>query len=168
VNVSTRLMLTPDFIGKVSEILAETGVSASRLSLEFSESAVLDQERVWGHLAEVAATGVRLALDDFGVSSISLATLRALHLSRLKIDCRSAEGEHASEAADVIDLVMSISRLLRLETVAKMIETPAQLDWARHMGLTLGQGYHLVPPMPAAQLTGWLDETTAVSRPPAE
>jgi diguanylate cyclase (GGDEF)-like protein len=165
VNATARLLLTPEFGQNLQAVLAETGVPADHLSLEFSDSDVLDQETARDQLAVIAGTGVRIALDNFGLGKISLANLQALQLSQLKIDCRTFGEVDASTATDMIHFVMSVSRFLRLESVAKMIETSAHLEWARQAGLTLGQGHYLRTPMTADEATAWLLTTTSPTRP---
>ena len=165
VNASARLLLSAEFSQNLVEALAETGVPADHLSLEFSDSDVLDQETARDQLAVIAGAGVRIALDNFGLGKVSLTNLQALQLSQLKIDCRVFGEVDVSTATDMIHFVMSVSRYLRLESVAKMIETSAHLEWARQAGLTLGQGHYLRPPMTAEDTTAWLTTTTSTSRP---
>ena len=158
VNVSSRLLLTPGFDETIRDLLTDTGTPADRLSLEFSESEMLAQELPRRRLASIVATGIRIALDDAGTNNVSLANLRALKPSQLKIDCRPLNRADSS-AAEMMNLVMSVSRFLKLETVAKMIETPDHLDRARDEGLTLGQGYYFGAPMPAEMFSAWLTES---------
>jgi diguanylate cyclase (GGDEF)-like protein len=164
VNASARLLLTLEFAQNLRTVLAETGVPSDHLSLEFSDSDVLEQEVARDQLAAIAGTGVRIALDNFGLANISLANLRALQLSQLKVDCRVFGEVDASIATDMIHFIMSVSRFLRLESVAKMIETPAQLEWARQAGLTLVQGHHLRAPMTADEATAWLANASSATK----
>jgi diguanylate cyclase len=155
-NFSSRLLLRPGLEQVVRGVLDETAIAAPQLLLEFSESDILDQELPRAHLKALAAMGVGIALDDIGTGNISLANLNTLKLDQLKIDCSRLGLVGDGSSTDMTQLIVSVSRFLGLETVAKKLETQVQVDWARRTGIALGQGYQLCAPMPADGLADLL------------
>jgi predicted signal transduction protein with EAL and GGDEF domain len=118
-------------------------VPAQRLVLEVTEHAVAtDMEELVRRLGELRATGVRIALDDFGAGYSSLGQLRTLPVDILKIDQRLvAEPEsRTGTAAPLVDVVVRLGHRLGLETLAEGIQTPAQRAVVEEAGCRLGQG----------------------------
>jgi diguanylate cyclase len=160
-NVSVRQLHDPDFVSDVREVLAETGLPADRLVLELTESAVLRGPQVSRTLHELHDFGVRMALDDFGTGESSLSLLRSFPASIVKLDRSFVDGieldEPGSAAADarqaVARAVQQLAGALGLDTVAEGIENQEQADRLMLLGYTLGQGYHMARPMPAADMT---------------
>jgi diguanylate cyclase (GGDEF)-like protein len=160
-NVSARQLHDPDFVHDVRAALAETGLPADRLVLELTESAVLRGPMVSRALHELHNCGVRMALDDFGTGESSLSLLRSFPASIVKLDKSFVDGieldEPGSAAADarqaVARAVQQLAGALGLDTVAEGIENQEQQDRLVLLGYTLGQGYHLARPMPAADMT---------------
>ncbi|MEV6846867.1 EAL domain-containing protein [Actinoplanes sp. NPDC051411] len=160
-NVSARQLHDPDFVQDVRAALAETGLPADRLVLELTESAVLRGPMVSRALHELHACGVRMALDDFGTGESSLSLLRSFPASIVKLDKSFVDGieldEPGSAAADarqaVARAVQQLAGALGLATVAEGIENQEQADRLMLLGYSLGQGYHLARPMPAADMT---------------
>jgi EAL domain-containing protein (putative c-di-GMP-specific phosphodiesterase class I) len=160
-NVSVRQLHDPDFVADVAAALADSGLPASRLVLELTESAVLRGQHVSRVLRELHDTGVRLALDDFGTGESSLSLLRAFPAAIVKLDKSFVDGieldepdtpaAHARQA--VARAVVQLADALGLDTVAEGIENQEQADRLLRLGYTVGQGYHLGRPMPPEKLT---------------
>lgn len=143
VNLSPRELHAADYPGQVADVLAEFGVPAQRLVLEVTEHAVAtDMEELVRRLGELRATGVRIALDDFGAGYSSLGQLRTLPVDILKIDQRLvAEPEsRTGTAAPLVDVVVRLGHRLGLEVLAEGIQTPAQRAVVEEAGCRLGQG----------------------------
>ncbi|MFC3739858.1 putative bifunctional diguanylate cyclase/phosphodiesterase [Paractinoplanes deccanensis] len=143
VNLSPKELHAVDYAGQVADVLAEHGVPAQRLVLEVTEHAVAtDMEELISRLAELRATGVRIALDDFGAGYSSLGQLRTLPVDILKIDhALVAEPEsRTGTAAPLVDVVVRIGHRLGLEVLAEGIGTPAQRAVVEEAGCRLGQG----------------------------
>ncbi|WP_239162630.1 putative bifunctional diguanylate cyclase/phosphodiesterase [Paractinoplanes rishiriensis] len=165
-NVSVRQLHDPDFRTDVRAALADAGLSADRVVLELTESAVLRGPQVLQTLHELHGMGIRLALDDFGTGESSLSLLRAFPASIVKLDKSFVDGieldeEGTPEAAArqaVARAVIQMARALDLDTVAEGIENQEQADRLLGLGYTLGQGFHLARPMPAGDLTRLLAE----------
>jgi diguanylate cyclase (GGDEF)-like protein len=158
VNVSTRNLLDLTLPDVVQQLLEIHGVPASRLELEITETTIMaDPPRVKAVLARLSALGVTLAVDDFGTGYTSLAWLRDLPLTTLKID-KSFVLNMAADAGDavIVRSTVQLGRNLGLRVVAEGVEDADTWDELCALGCELAQGYHLARPQPAEQLTPWL------------
>jgi EAL domain-containing protein (putative c-di-GMP-specific phosphodiesterase class I) len=169
VNLSPKELHAADYAGQVADVLAEHGVPAQRLVLEVTEHAVAtDMEELVSRLAELRATGVRVALDDFGAGYSSLGQLRTLPVDILKIDhALVAEPEsRTGTAAPLVDVVVRLGHRLGLEVLAEGIGTPAQRAAVEEAGCRLGQGSLFGWGVPAEHLEAQLDSLrTGTPRP---
>jgi diguanylate cyclase (GGDEF)-like protein/PAS domain S-box-containing protein len=150
VNVSARQLRRPGFAVHVADCLARTGATPSRLTLEMTESLLLDDmAEARMRLEELRATGVRLSLDDFGTGYSSLAYLKNLPLNEIKIDRGFIAGlPQDGNDATLTAVILLIGSRLGFEVVAEGVETAAQHDWLIEAGCDLFQGYRLARPEP--------------------
>jgi diguanylate cyclase (GGDEF)-like protein/PAS domain S-box-containing protein len=153
VNVSAR-QLERDFIRTVHHVLNETGADPHRISIEITESVLMDDvESAVTTLQALRALGIQLWVDDFGTGYSSLAYLRRLPIHGLKID-RSfiaglgVEAEDSAIAAGVV----SLAHTLGLVALAEGVETAAQVQLLRELGCDYAQGFHWAPPLTPADL----------------
>jgi diguanylate cyclase (GGDEF)-like protein len=159
INVSARNLARADFADTVLQAVATSGVPASRLLLEITETAlVADPERAGRSLRRLAAAGIRISLDDFGRGQTSLGYLSTLPLHEVKIDKSfvldmMSDSSHAAIVRSVIDLAHNLG----FEVVAEGVETEQILDALATLGCDIAQGYLLARPMPAERLSDWLD-----------
>jgi diguanylate cyclase (GGDEF)-like protein len=158
VKVSIR-QLAPEFEQVVRQALSASGLSAHRLTLELSEAVLLEGEDAFTYLGQIADLGVRIALDDFGARYASLAYLQAGPVHQLKIDRRLLRRRNEDRADAMVQMILSASQFLGLETVAQGVETPEHADWARRAGIGFAQGVLFSPPLPADAVAGWLSST---------
>ncbi|MFG1602537.1 putative bifunctional diguanylate cyclase/phosphodiesterase [Actinoplanes sp. NPDC049265] len=143
VNLSPKELHAADYPGQVADVLNEVDVPAQRLVLEVTEHAVAtDVEELVRRLGELRATGVRIALDDFGAGYSSLGQLRTLPVDILKIDQRlvNEPESRTGTAAPLVDVVVRLGHRLGLEVLAEGIQTPAQRVLVEEAGCRLGQG----------------------------
>ncbi|SDC11662.1 diguanylate cyclase (GGDEF) domain-containing protein [Geodermatophilus telluris] len=149
VNVSVRQFQHPDLVGDVAEALRTSGLDASLLTLEITESLfVHDSDDTTRKLAQLKDLGVRLALDDFGTGYSSLGYLRRFPIDTLKIDKSFVDGVASSpEGHAVVAAITQLGQDLRLEVVAEGLETGDQVDILRALACPLGQGYHFSRPL---------------------
>ncbi|PWV81749.1 bifunctional diguanylate cyclase/phosphodiesterase [Halomonas sp. A11-A] len=155
VNVSAVQFHQPDFIDLIKDVLRETGAPAERLTLEVTESLLMeDPERVRVTLGELRDLGIRLALDDFGTGYSSLNYLKRLPLDELKVDRSFVMGvpTDASDAA-IVETTLTLAASLGLDVVAEGVEHAEQLDWLASRGCRVFQGYHFRRPAPLEELT---------------
>jgi len=152
VNVSPRELLHPGFAQEVEAILRETGLIPALLTLEITESLLMEGPAIiLERLQALKELGVTLAIDDFGTGYSSLGELRSLPVDALKIpkvflDNITTEERERSFLAGIIGL----GRTLDLRLVAVGVEREEQLHALREMRCDLAQGFHLAPPLDAA------------------
>ncbi len=163
VNVSARQFRQPDFVRQVTETLQETGARAHLLTLELTESLVLDNvDDAIDKMHQLRTKGVRFSVDDFGTGYSSLAYLTRLPLHQLKIDQSFVRNLGARATDDVIvQTIIGMARNLELEVIAEGVETPEQKDFLACHGCDLYQGYLLARPMPVAALDARLASEAA-------
>jgi len=143
VNVSPLQFRRTDFVERVERILAETGLDATRLELEVTESTFLGNvATAEAAMRRLKALGVRLALDDFGTGYSSLLYLRRFPFDKLKIDQSFvASIEKAADAAAIVHAIISLGRGLGMKVTAEGVETAEQHLFLRAAGVHYLQGY---------------------------
>jgi EAL domain-containing protein (putative c-di-GMP-specific phosphodiesterase class I) len=150
VNLSARQFQQGDLVERVAAILAETGFPPAQLTLEITESTIMeDAEQTTLLLARLKALGVTIAIDDFGTGYSSLAYLKRFSVDVIKID-RSFVAALSDEPDDSI-LIAGIIKLahdLGLRVVAEGVETADQLRRLDELGCDLVQGYYFARPLP--------------------
>jgi diguanylate cyclase (GGDEF)-like protein len=158
VNLSSRTLVDPTCPGHVADLLAEAGVPASLLTLEISEDGVVgDSERTTVNLRRLADMGVRLAVDDFGIGSTSLSSLRRLPFHEVKIDRSFVQGM-ATDADDlaIVTAVVGLARHFGLVAVAEGVENERTVNLLEDLGCGVGQGFLFSRPLPYERLEAWL------------
>jgi diguanylate cyclase (GGDEF)-like protein/PAS domain S-box-containing protein len=152
VNVSAHQLQRPEFIGEVRSALSETGIVPSSLTLELTESVMMqDMELSLMRLNGLRALGVKLAIDDFGTGYSSLNYIRQLPVDILKID-RSFLSDPNPETAELTAAIVSLARIFKLKAVAEGIESDGQLELLRDMHCDFGQGFHFARPLPGEEI----------------
>lgn len=154
VNVSPRQLLQPDLEQRVETILAETGLDASRLELEITESAIMEQgAEAEARLAALRRLGVRIAIDDFGTGYSSLSHLRRFPIDTFKIDRSFIAGlpEDRTQRGIVLTII-SLARQLGLHVVAEGVETRQQVDFLGENACSSAQGFYFSAPLPADRI----------------
>ncbi len=153
VNLSPRELAQPDLVDRICSQLRNAGADPTRLCLEITESALLeDADRALATLGQLKDAGVLLAIDDFGTGYSSLNYLRRLPVDIVKIDHSFvAELGRGPDGDTIIDAIIGMTIGLGLEVVAEGIELPEQATALLALGCTKGQGFLYSP---------------AVSRPP--
>lgn len=142
VNVSARQLADTTFVAHVAHELDRAGLPGSVLSLELTETAVVDDvERAAAVLHALRALGCGIGLDDFGTGWSTLSLVAVLPLTFLKLDrsfVSALEGEVGSKVARA---VIGLGRDLDLSVVAEGVETRSQAATLQGMGCRLAQGY---------------------------
>jgi diguanylate cyclase (GGDEF)-like protein/PAS domain S-box-containing protein len=149
VNISSQQLDRPDFVELVNRALAESGLPAHRLTLEITESVVLqDLDDVIPRLAELREQGCRVAIDDFGTGYSSLAYLTELPIDVLKVDKSFIDRVASDEqGAQVTEAIITMSHTMNLSTVAEGVEVAEQAAWLRKVHCPIGQGYYWSRPV---------------------
>jgi diguanylate cyclase (GGDEF)-like protein len=166
VNVSARVLLDAEFPLKVRQAMLLTGATAERLTLELTESSVMDEPAlVISLLAELDRLGITISIDDFGTGYSSLAYLQQLPARELKIDKSFVFPITSNEgAASIVRSVIDLARNLGLKVVAEGIEDQGAWDLLRDIGCDIAQGYFLSKPVAGGLLTPWLAERVRATR----
>jgi diguanylate cyclase (GGDEF)-like protein len=169
VNLSTRQVTQPGLSETLGEILSETGLAPERLSLEITESVLMDQSdlsiRVLHGLREL---GVRLVLDDFGTGYSSLSYLHRLPIDVLKIDRAFVAGLGDSTHQEaIVRAIVGMARGMKVEVIAEGVERDLQARALLDLDCRLAQGYLYARPAAAEQAGPLLDASlplTALAR----
>lgn len=149
VNVAAKQLTNPGFANEVAEIILSTGIEASSIELEVTESALMhDFEQTRDILNALSSLGVTIALDDFGTGYSSLSYLRQFPLNVLKID-RSfvIDMDKEQQAHDIVTAIVHLALSLELTIVAEGIETRSHFNGLKELGCHLGQGYFMCRPI---------------------
>ena len=152
VNISGRHLASPQFLGNITGPIQAYGIDPSRLVIEITESALLDDLTAAAlKLQSLRQSGIRVAIDDFGTGYTSLAHLKSLPIDILKID-RSFTNDES--AASLVQLIIDTGHLLGATVTAEGIETADQALALGAMGSDDLQGYLYGRPLPPQLLTG--------------
>lgn len=149
-----------EIVDIVMNALAETGLAASRLDLEITETVLIDDSATTlTILEELRSKDVGVSLDDFGTGFASLAYLNDFPFSKIKIDRKFSQNiDQSPRTTAIIKGIAQTTRDLRIELVAEGVETEVQLERMRNFGINAIQGYLFSKPLPAAQLRRVISE----------
>jgi diguanylate cyclase (GGDEF)-like protein/PAS domain S-box-containing protein len=181
VNLSGRQFLQPDLASQIERILAETGVAASSLKLEITESTIIENiTQIVELLLRLKELGVKVAIDDFGTGYSSLSYLQRLPIDSLKVD-RSFVSCMTRDGMEIVRAIVGLAHNLGLDVVAEGVETPEQLAQLQSLGCEFGQGHlfstavdacHIPAMLPGVDVASWVKSSqglagAAVNRAPA-
>ena len=170
VNLSVRQLQSESLLSDVRTALELSGLPASSLVLEITESLMLvDADYALAQLFELKELGIRLAMDDFGTGYSSLSYLSRFPVDILKMD-RSFVGSKDNGA--LTSAILALGASLSLDVVAEGIELPEQAATLQALGCEIGQGYLFARPMTPAALADFLEiaaseATSAGDAPPS-
>ncbi len=162
VNLSPRELAQPDLVDRICRTLDTAGADPTRLCLEITEGALLDDaDRAIAALGRLKDAGVLLAIDDFGTGYSALNYLLRLPVDVVKIDRSFVEalgrgGRGDMIAGRIIELILGLG----LEVVAEGIERPDQAAALRELGCSRGQGFLYSPAVELDVAVGTRSETT--------
>ena len=165
VNLSAMQFKGRNLVQLTLNALASSGLPASRLELEITESVLLqDETHVLSLLHQLREIGVRISMDDFGTGYSSLAYLRNFPFDKIKID-RSFVRDMLvrKDCQAIVRAVVGLARSLGITTIIEGIETKEQLAGAKADGCDEGQGYLFAKPMPEPKVAEFLAECDRVS-----
>jgi diguanylate cyclase (GGDEF)-like protein len=158
INISPVDLADPGFADSVERLLHSTGVDASRVVLEVTESGTMrDMQNTLRIMERLRVLGLRFSIDDFGTGYSSLAHLRRLPVDEIKID-RSFIQELESGAADdvIVRSTINLGHDMHLKVVAEGVEIAASWNALAAMGCDLVQGYFVAKPMAVPQFAEWV------------
>jgi len=145
-------------IDLIRRLIGAHDLNASRICLEITESALMeDPTLALAHLDQLAAFGLKLSIDDYGVGQASLAYLKTLPVHELKIDRTFVDAVADSpKNAAIVQSTIALCHALGLTVVAEGVETSNELDWLARHQCDIAQGYFIARPMPADALPHWI------------
>ncbi len=162
-NISVQQLRTSDFASLVGNTLQRHGMQPQVLELEICES-VFTEEEARGSLRQLAALGVRLALDEFGSGYSSLNYLRQYPVHAIKIDRKfMQEVPDSLQAATLAATIIHMAHALEKQVIAEGVETLEQLEFLRERGCDIAQGFVLARPSTVSEISDLL-----AARQPAE
>ncbi|WP_414550336.1 EAL domain-containing protein [Anabaena sp. CCY 0017] len=149
VNLSAQDLRQPDLLQEMDRILTETQLNACCLTLEITESMLIDDiDSTISLLGQLKERGIQISIDDFGTGYSSLSYLHRLPVDYLKVDrsfvhqIQSGKKNH-----QIVETIMALSDHLELNAIAEGIETQQQLERLQHLGYKFGQGFLFSKPL---------------------
>lgn len=160
VNVSPAQLQGDGVEHMVEEALRRSGLIASRLELEITESVLLEESGASRKmLKRLRNRGVRFSLDDFGTGFSSLSYLRAFPFHKIKIDRSFVSDMHeGGSCLAIIKAVLALARDMGMVSVAEGIEVPGQLAALQQMGCNQIQGFLIGKPLPLDKVRELVDQ----------
>ncbi len=151
VNISAKQFSEPDLNHQISQVLQETGLDASSLKLELTESILMENaESTVAILQQIKAMKVQLYMDDFGTGYSSLSYLHRFPIERLKIDRSFIDlMELEGETPAIVQAIITLAHNLGMNVTAEGIEKVEQLQKLKKLGCEYGQGYFFSRPVEA-------------------
>lgn len=159
VNISAVDLTDLSLPHTVSALLSEFTMTPNKLILEVTESAVMgDPEVAINSLNMLSRMGIKLSIDDFGTGFSSMAQLKKMPVDEIKID-KAFVLELATNEEDqvMVKTLVAMAKNLGLSTVAEGVENEDSVVLLRDMGCSTAQGFHLSRPLPAKDITQWLE-----------
>ncbi len=154
VNASARELLQGDYCEFVESMVERYGLRAGDLTLEVTESTVLQSDRyAEGTLDRLKSAGVKLSIDDFGTGYSSLRYLQSFPFDQLKIDGSFVRGKGEALASQaIVSMLLALGRSFDVTVVAEGVETHEQLSDLYALGCEYAQGFLLERPQPASAI----------------
>jgi EAL domain-containing protein (putative c-di-GMP-specific phosphodiesterase class I) len=139
----------------VEKILARTGLPAHDLTVEVTETALMDDiDCVRASFERLRSIGVRVAIDDFGTGYSSLARLHRLPVDLIKLDrAFVTDIDERPEARGMAAAILQVSTAIGASIVAEGVETESEAATLVDLGYTVGQGYLFAKAMPIDDLS---------------
>ncbi len=142
VNVSAVQLHSPGFADLLRNVLQATGLPPALLTIELTESVLVEHDRVLRILEELRTIGVKVAIDDFGTGYSSLSYLQKFPVTSVKVD-RSFVAELTTGDPGLVRSIVSLAEALGLTTIAEGVETAGQLEALAALDCDLTQGFYI-------------------------
>ncbi len=155
VNLSLKQFSQSDLIGQMAQILHLTGLDASYLVLEITESVIMENgNETTVAFSKLREMGIELSIDDFGTGYSSLSRLHNFPISTLKID-RSflSPIDNNGKNLEIIETIVTLAHKLGVDVTAEGVETKEQLTFLRRLNCEYGQGYFFSHPLDSSAAT---------------
>ena len=158
VNISAREFARPDLPDTVREALEESGLDASRLCLEMTETTLMETpEMALETFSRLKDIGVQSAIDDFGTGYSSLSYLKRFPVDAVKIDRTFVEDITTdADSRAIVASIMRLAEAMELDAVAEGVETGEQLEVLRQLGCERAQGFVVAGALAPSELAEFL------------
>ncbi len=163
-NVSVIEFRQPRFVEHILNDCAQAGADPSRLTLEITESVLVDQfDDTVVKFNELRARGIRISIDDFGTRYSILAYLQRLPISEIKIDKLFIRDMVTDvRSARLTQSIITLAKNMEIEVVGEGVETQEQIDFLRLHGCEIMQGFFFGEPEPVANYLCWGKEFSEI------
>jgi len=165
VNISPRQLGEADIVDRVAEVLDQTRLEPGRLSLEITESALLNTDDGQSTVSRLRDLGLRISIDDFGTGYSALSRLQAMPVDTIKIDRAFIHGIDDNPVSEAIVIsIVDLAGAMSLDVIAEGVETAAELAVVRRAGCKAIQGFFFGKPLAVDELTCVLDDSVVIRR----
>ena len=149
VNLSAQDLQQPCFLENVDSVLAETRLNGASLTLEITESMLIeDVESTINLLSQLKEREIRISIDDFGTGYSSLSYLHRLPVDSLKVDHTFVnQMQNGNKNHQIVETIVALSHRLEIDAIAEGIETQQQLQQLQQLGYAFGQGHLFSKPL---------------------
>jgi len=167
VNVASAQVTQSNLPQIVHETLLETGLPASRLELEITESSIIeDHQKALNIVRQLKALGVSIAMDDYGTGYSSLSTLQAFPFDKIKIDRSFVNAVvDSAQASAIVKSTIILAESLNIPVLAEGVESVGHLEFLRNEGCREAQGYLFGRPLPASHIAGLVADSENSAEP---
>ena len=161
VNVSMENLRSPNFAGRVGAWMRETAASPADLTLEITESRLMSPAPLES-LLRLRMQGFGLSIDDFGTGHSSLAQLRDVPFTELKIDRGFVHGaRHNQIIRPILEGSIGIAKRMGMKAVAEGVENEDDWHLLRDIGCDFAQGWFIARAMPPEEIPAWFERWEA-------
>ncbi|MCR4939909.1 MAG: bifunctional diguanylate cyclase/phosphodiesterase [Treponemataceae bacterium] len=158
VNFSRINLYNPGFCSKLLYIAERYGIPHKSLEIELTESAFFENEKILTDIAKrLRQDDFRVSIDDFGRGYSSLNLIKEESFDVIKIDQSFLQGENEDTSRIILKTILSLTRELRLETVAEGVENRTQLEFLKNSGCDLIQGFFFSKPVSKQEFESMLE-----------
>lgn len=160
VNISARNLLDNKLVIQIADLLERYGLAPNMLALEVTESAIMiDSCAARTILMQLHSMGICIAIDDFGAGYTSLAQLKDLPISELKIDKAFVLAMQSARADElIVRSIIDLGHNLGMKVIAEGVETAEVLSALGACNCDVAQGFHLCRPVSADAFMRWYEE----------
>ncbi len=142
-NASVRHMMKSDFLDEIRQLLKDSGIPASQLEIEITESIMIDSvDKALRCIDELKSMGIQIAIDDFGTGYSSLSYLNRFPANLLKIDKSFIDAMNTSESSrQYVAAIISMGHVMGFDVISEGVEEPDQLETLKDIGCDYVQGF---------------------------
>ena len=164
INLSPRQLQDDQLLQALPRLLTDAKVVPESIRFELTESALdMNEQVVTERLSALRTMGFKIYIDDFGTGYSSLKRLVQFPIDGIKIDRSFVDGlEQDSSKQVMVEVIVTMARLLNLQVVAEGVETEAQRKLLQEGGCRFAQGYLFSRPLPEVELSRQLESDTRV------